>query len=202
MALCADSRWDAGIGITDALKLVKLCISAMRFGDYQHSYPRFGGSLDQYNARCSRIADQLRQAGHYRTAYTGLPLSDTIMNIKETVTAQLEGIRSTGLTALDNALMRLEEEMRIQGLAMPEYWITRKYSCEYVCWKWDDYRKDYFYWNTQGYFEYYKGGKVNQDGTPYVWRDRTKPGKQRERKWRRRRKQRHCSWKFGGVIVR
>jgi hypothetical protein len=40
MASGVDSRWNAGVGITEALTLVRLCIKAMRCGDYSHSYPR------------------------------------------------------------------------------------------------------------------------------------------------------------------
>jgi len=105
--------------------------------------------------------------GHYRTAYPGLALSDTIRKINKDVTSQLEEIRWTGLTALHKALTRLEEEMKTQGLALPEHVSAEGESGQDVNWTWDDHRKDYYYWNPRGYFEYHKGDKVNRDGTLY-----------------------------------
>lgn len=48
MALYADSRWDAGIGITDTLTLVQLCIRAMKYSDYQHRFPCFQTSVANF----------------------------------------------------------------------------------------------------------------------------------------------------------
>ncbi|KAJ4374910.1 hypothetical protein N0V83_001988 [Neocucurbitaria cava] len=140
-----DSRWEAGIGITEALKLLR-----------------------QYDARCSKIADHLHKVGHYRTAYPGLSLSDTIINIKTAITSLLEGIGWTGIDTLGNALAKLEEEMKTHGLALPESVPTQEESDKDVTWIWDDNRKDHYYWSPRGYFVYHKGGKVKQDGTPYI----------------------------------
>lgn len=63
--------------------------------------------------------------------------------------------------------MRLEEELKTQGLVLPEPVSTQDDSGQTVDWRRGDSRKDYFYWNSRGYFEYHKGGKVNPDGTPY-----------------------------------
>lgn len=79
----------------------------------------------------------------------------------------LQGIELDGMNTLNNALERLEEEVRTQGLAMPEYVSPQEESNQSVKWIWNDARREYHYWDPEGYFVFSKSGRVNPDGTPY-----------------------------------
>jgi hypothetical protein len=123
--------------------------------------------LNSHDARCSKIADGLAKAKHYRAAYVGMQNTDVIIQIKTRITSLLEGIASEGTNALDSALARLEEDMKEHDLATPELTTTQGDSEQPVQWEWDDHRQDHYYWVAEGYFQYHKGGRVRPDGTPY-----------------------------------
>jgi hypothetical protein len=121
-----------------------------------------GKQLNSHDARCSKIADGLTKAKHYRAAYPGMQNTDITIKIKTSITSLLEGMASEGTNALDSALARLEEDMKVYGLATPELATIQAESEQPVQWEWDDHRQDHYYWVAEGYFQYHKGGRVQR----------------------------------------
>jgi hypothetical protein len=68
---------------------------------------------------------------------------DIIIKIKTSITSLLEGIASEGTNALDSALARLEEDMKVYGLATPELATIQAEPEQPVQWEWDDHRQDH-----------------------------------------------------------
>jgi hypothetical protein len=153
MAINSDSRWDAGIGLTEASQATECYIKAMRSEDechyYQHcSYykdtvsviilclyaqARSDTNVEQnatFTSRCDKITRQLRDAQHFRPE-----------------------------NAAHKALSFLEAEINKHGLVPPTPASSQSE------WLWDDARKDYYYWKNEGYFTYSKGDMVHPDGT-------------------------------------
>jgi hypothetical protein len=178
MAINSDSRWDAGIGLTEASQATECYIKAMRSEDechyYQHcSYykdtvsviilclyaqARSDTNVEQnatVTSRCDKITRQLQDAQHFRPIYPGLTLSPTTTTIiatNKTCLMQPEN-------AAHKALSFLEAEINKHGLVPPPP------ASSQSGWLWDDARKDYYYWNNEGYFTYSKGDMVHADGT-------------------------------------